>query len=310
MVTLGIDTSNYATSIAVVDNLHHRVLVHKKQFLPVEQGKLGLRQQDALFHHIKNLTDMLETLKEEYGFNQLEAIGVSTKPTSEENSYMPCFLAGKLTAQAFSTALKIPLLETSHQIGHLQSVLFDINCEGLYEKEILMLHVSGGTTDILLAKNGQVVKTLGSSKDLFAGQAVDRLGVKLGFPFPAGEYVSKLALACDETFSPKISVKGCDCNLSGLENQCDKLLKDGFSKEYVAKYTLSFIAHSLLKMIENAQKEHSGLPLVLAGGVMSSQVIKEIITKKLPYAQFAQPMFSQDNAIGAAAYAYRRMING
>ncbi len=306
MITLGIDTSNYATSVALVDNDTHQVLFSEKRFLPVEEGKIGLRQQQALFEHIKNLTNIFSSLK---GVD-IGAVGVSVKPKDEENSYMPCFLAGKMSACSIGGAIGVPVIEASHQTGHLTSALFDLNREDLFDKTLLMLHVSGGTTDILLAENGRVVRTLGSSQDLFAGQAVDRLGVKLGFPFPAGQYVSDLAEKCEDIIKPKISVKGYNCNLSGLENQCDKLLAQGYSKEYVCRYCLTFIAHTLVRMIENVRADYGDMPLVLAGGVMSSTVIKSIVTEKLPDAMFVRPQFSSDNAIGVAVYAGRKVKNG
>ncbi len=307
MITLGIDTSNYATSVALVDNDTHQVIFSEKRFLPVDEGKIGLRQQQALFEHIKNLTNIFSSLK---GVD-IGAVGVSVRPKDEENSYMPCFLAGKMSAHSIGGAMNVPVVESSHQTGHLTSALFDLNKEELFDKTLLMLHVSGGTTDILLAENGIVVKTLGSSMDLFAGQAVDRLGVKLGFPFPAGQYVSDLAEKCEEKIpKPKISVKGYNCNLSGLENQCDKLLAQGYTNEYVCKYCLTFVAHTLIKMIENVKEDLGDIPLVLAGGVMSSTVIKKIVTEKLPDAMFVKPQFSSDNAIGVAVNAYRKVTNG
>ena len=307
MITLGIDTSNYATSVALVDNDAHQVILSEKRFLPVEEGKIGLRQQQALFEHIKNLTNIFSSFK---GVD-IGAVGVSVRPKDEENSYMPCFLAGKMSAYSIGGTMEVPVIEASHQTGHLTSALFDLNKEDLFDRTILMLHVSGGTTDILLAENGTVVKTLGSSLDLFAGQAVDRLGVRLGFPFPAGQYVSDAAEKCDEKIpKPKISVNGYNCNLSGLENQCNKLLNQGYSKEYVCKYCLVFIAQTILKMIENVRADYGNIPLVLAGGVMSSTVIKKIITEKLPDAMFVKPQFSSDNAIGVAVNAYRKVTNG
>ena len=71
------------------------------------------------------------------------------------------------------------------------------------------------------------IETLGTSSDLYAGQAVDRVGVKLGFGFPAGVEVSRLAAECDVTIKPKSSVRGMECSLSGLENQCNALLTAG-----------------------------------------------------------------------------------
>lgn len=306
MITLGIDTSNYATSVGLVDNEKHEIIFHEKRFLPVEQGRIGLRQQQAVFEHIRNLTDILSTLD----VKGIGAIGVSVKPRDEENSYMPCFLAGKMSAYSVAAGLNIPVVETSHQTGHLTSALFDINREELFSKRLIMLHVSGGTTDIMLAEDGKVVETLGSSLDLFAGQAVDRLGVKLGFPFPAGVYVSQLAEKCDEKISPKVSVKGYNCNLSGLENQCDKLLSQGYTKEYVCRYCLTYIARTLIKMITNVKTDYGNMPVVLAGGVMSSTVIKKIVTDTLPDVMFVQPSLSRDNAVGVAVNAYRKVKNG
>ena len=46
MRTLGIDTSNYATSLAVYDSAGGAPVMLKR-FLPVKQGGLGLRQSDA-----------------------------------------------------------------------------------------------------------------------------------------------------------------------------------------------------------------------------------------------------------------------
>ena len=306
MITLGIDTSNYATSVGLVDNEKHEIIFHEKRFLPVEQGRIGLRQQQAVFEHIRNLTDILSTLD----VKGIGAIGVSVKPRDEENSYMPCFLTGKMSAYSVAAGLGIPVVETSHQTGHLTSALFDINREELFSQRLIMLHVSGGTTDIMLAESGKVVETLGSSLDLFAGQAVDRLGVKLGFPFPAGVYVSQLAEKCDEKITPKVSVKGYNCNLSGLENQCDKLLSQGYTKEYVCRYCLTYIARTLIKMITNVKTDYGNMPVVLAGGVMSSTVIKKIITDTLPDVMFVQPSLSRDNAVGVAVNAYRKVKNG
>ena len=306
MITLGIDTSNYATSVGIVDNANNTVLFHEKRFLTVEKGRIGLRQQQAVFEHIKNLTDIFSKME----IKGIGAVGVSVKPRSDENSYMPCFLTGKMSAYSISAAAGVPVIETSHQTGHLTSALFDTGREDLFEKEIIMLHVSGGTTDIMLSKGGNVIKTLGTSLDLFAGQAVDRLGVKLGFSFPAGVYVSQLAEKCSEDIAVRVSVKGYDCNLSGLENQCEKLLKDNRSQEYVCKYCLTYIARTIIKMIKNVQSDYGNMPVILAGGVMSSSVIKEIVTAEIPGAIFVKPELSQDNAIGVAVNAYRKVKNG
>lgn len=303
MITLGIDTSNYAASIAVIDFENKKVLLHKKQFLEVGQGSAGIRQQEAVFNHIKILTNIFELVQDEFNFDGVQAIGVSQKPTNKQNSYMPCFLTGKLVATTMASVLNIPLVKTSHQNGHLNSALFYLDNPELYCQNVIIFHVSGGTTDVLLVKNAEIIETIGSSNDLFAGQAVDRLGVKMGFSFPCGEQVSAVAKLSQEVFKPRVSVKGLNCNLSGLENQCDKLLNEGKENSYVAKYCLSYIADTILQMSQNVRTSYGELPIVFVGGVMSSEIIKDIVIQKLKNVYFVPPMYSQDNAIGVAAAA-------
>ena len=135
--------------------------------------------------------------------------------------------------------------------------------------------------------------------------SVDRVGVKLGFAFPAGAEVSRLAAACPEEIRPKSSVRGMQCSLSGLENQCNALLAAGKSPEYVCKYCLLCVADTVVKMTKAAQKEYPGLPVVCAGGVMSSDVIRQWVQKRLPQVYFVPGQYSSDNAIGVSILAAR-----
>ena len=224
MRTLGIDTSNYATSLAVFDTNAGEVVCDCKRFLPVREGQLGLRQSDALFHHTAALPEMLAELGQKVNLTQIEAVGVSARPRPVDGSYMPCFLAGVSAATAFCAAKGIPLVQTTHQQGHISAALFAASGADLFGKEELVFHVSGGTTDLLHCKGQDSITCIGTSSDLYAGQAVDRLGVRLGYAFPAGIYVSQLAAACTENIKPKVSVRGTTCSLSGLQNQCEKLL--------------------------------------------------------------------------------------
>ena len=302
--TLGIDTSNYATSLAVFDTAGE-VVCAKKRFLPVKAGQLGLRQSDALFHHTVALPEMMQELAQEFDLTQIDAVGVSQKPRPVEGSYMPCFLAGVNAATAFAHAKGIPLVLTTHQQGHAAAALFAAKGEQLFAEKVLLFHISGGTTDLLLCDQVRRITTLGTSTDLYAGQAVDRVGVRLGFGFPAGAEVSRLAAQCTEEIKPKSSVKGMQCSLSGLENQCNALLAAGKTPEYVCKYCLLCVADTVVKMTKAAQKEYPGLPVVCAGGVMSSDIIRAWVQKRLPQVYFVPGQYSSDNAIGVSILAAR-----
>ena len=302
--TLGIDTSNYATSLAVFSTAGE-VVCAKKRFLPVKEGQLGLRQSDALFHHTAALPGMLTELGNEFDLTQIDAVGVSEKPRPAEGSYMPCFLAGVSAGQAFALARGIPLVRTTHQQGHAAAALFAAKEAELFEQRVLLFHISGGTTDLLLCDAVRRIERLGSSSDLYAGQAVDRLGVKLGFAFPAGAEVSRLAATCAEEIKPKSSVKGMTCSLSGLENQCSALLMQGKSPAYVCKYCLLCVADTVVKMTRAALKLYPDLPVVCAGGVMSSDIIREWVQRRLPGVMFVPAQYSSDNAMGVSILAAR-----
>ncbi len=302
MKALGVDTSNYATSLAVVDLHREEVVCAKKRFLTVKEGELGLRQSDAVFHHTVALPALLAQMREEGVLNGIGAVGVSARPRPEEGSYMPCFLAGVSFASAFAAGAGVPLRQVSHQEGHLRAALFgarNVFCPGSGE-ELLFFHVSGGTTELLLARGFQLEKTLGGSLDLFAGQAVDRLGVKLGSTFPAGPAVSALAAECGEEIKPKISADGCNCHLSGLQNTCERLLAEGRPPAYAAKYCLLAVADTMAAMVQNARQARGNLPLLCAGGVLASATVKDRLAARLSDVFFAPPEYAADNAVGVA----------
>ena len=296
---LGIDTSNYTTSVALIDG--DNKVVQKKRLLPVKDGERGIRQSDAVFHHTKVYPELLEELLKDV-LEPITAIGVSVTPTTEKGSYMPCFLVGESVATSLSSALKVPLFKFSHQQGHIAAALYSANKTELFNSKFIAFHVSGGTTDAVLCEaenNTLKITPVASSNDLKAGQAVDRIGVKMGLLFPCGKELEKLALKSEKIYKNKIKLYDGDCSLSGLENKCLKMLENGESKEDTAKFLLTYIADTLSEMVKNIFSEYGELPLVFAGGVMSNSIIRKIITSRFQ-AFFAEPEFSCDNAAGIA----------
>ena len=307
---LGIDTSNYTTSTALF-NSETDEMFQQKKLLPVKQGQLGLRQSDAVFHHTAQLHSLFSQLVKDIDVNQIAAIGVSVKPRPIDGSYMPCFTVGENTAKILSSALKVPLFQFSHQEGHISAALFSSKRDDLFSDNFIAFHVSGGTTEAVIAKgcgDGFSAELVASSLDLHAGQAVDRVGVMLGLNFPCGAELEKLALKNTEKISVYPSLKGCDCCLSGIENICRKLRSDGKSPCYVSAYCLEYIRKTLMMMTDRLLEKYGRLPLVFAGGVMSNTIIKNSFTKKYN-AVFAKPCYSTDNAAGIAYLAYRKFKN-
>lgn len=299
---LGIDTSNYTTSVALFDSISGEMKQQKK-LLPVARGNLGLRQSDAVFHHTKQLPELMEMLKPAV---KPDGIGVSVKPRLSEGSYMPCFLCGEGLARSLSSVTGAQVYRTSHQTGHILAALFSAGNTELTNREFIAFHVSGGTTDCLLCKpdseNIINITQTGTSLDLKAGQAVDRAGLMLGLDFPCGASLEKLALKSERKFRIKPVIRGRDCSLSGLENKCRKMLTDGEPAEDIALFCLMYVYETVRAMTSAALAEHGNMPVVFAGGVMSDIIIRQRLEKDFD-AYFAEPEFSCDNAAGLALYA-------
>ena len=300
---LGIDTSNYTTSAAVFKSESGEILQSKK-LLPVKAGQVGLRQSDALFHHVNQLTEVAKGLLE--GLENLEAVGVSAFPRNISGSYMPCFLAGKTVAELIAAVSGAKLYYTSHQIGHVAAALYSCRRLDLLHEPFIAFHFSGGTTDCLYCTPDKEeiidAKLFSSSLDLKAGQAVDRVGLMLGLDFPCGKALEKLALQSVKKFKVKAVVKEGNCCLSGLENLCKKMLDNGEGKEDTAKFCLEYIHSAIKNMTIYAQKKFGETPVVFAGGVMSNTIIRKKLENDFE-AYFAEPDFSCDNAAGTAVYA-------
>jgi N6-L-threonylcarbamoyladenine synthase len=153
---LGIDTSNYTTSLALADE-QGRVIANLKQPLPVKEGERGLRQGDALFAHTKNLPLLmaqLQSLLHDAAHPlALCGVGYSARPRSVEGSYMPCFLAGVSTAATVAAICNVPLIPLSHQDGHIMAAMYSAGAtERLQNAPFFAFHVSGGTTEALLVE--------------------------------------------------------------------------------------------------------------------------------------------------------------
>lgn len=302
-LVVGVDTSCYTTSIACVTK--EGIVFEQRTVLSVPLGSRGLRQSDAVFQHVRNLPKLVSALFEQIDGRDVARVAVSARPTDGPESYMPVFLAGKSVATAIAAALDAPLFETTHQAGHVRAALL-CNETLLGQAGFLALHLSGGTTDILRVTphNGRVgtIEALGGSDDLHAGQFVDRVGVRLGLPFPSGPSLEKLAMTAQRRdIRLSASVRGLHCSFSGPETQALRLWDDGVLNAEIAYAVYDCLARTISKLIENAVAEYKNLPVLLSGGVAGSALLRTLLEQRTDQPlYYAQPGLSADNAVGAA----------
>ena len=306
---LGFDTSNYTTSAAVFGG---GTAENRGKLLTVPEGALGLRQSEARFQHVKRLHLMVEQLRADGVVDRITAVGASTRPREVEDSYMPCFLVVEGEGRAIAAALGVPFYPCSHQQGHIAAAAWSAGREDLLDKPHLAWHLSGGTTELLRVEpEGHTVRgsVVGGTSDIAAGQLVDRAGVLLGLPFPAGKALDALYPEADDTSFFRVKLNGLTFSLSGMENKVKELLERGEKSANIARFTIDTIMNVLLRATQEAQRRWPGLPVLCSGGVASNRQIRAALERSCG-AVFAQPQYATDNALGVAILAHRALERG
>lgn len=310
MIFLGIDTSNYTTSVAAVSQ---EGVVSLRRLLDVKQGERGIRQSDGVFMHLKQLPDLYAQLTKETDISQVKAVGVSAKPRNAEGSYMPVFLAGHGYARVIADTLGVPLVEFSHQDGHIMAGIHSAKCEELLCEKFLSVHMSGGTTEILVSeyRHGRFCnKIIGGTKDISAGQLIDRIGVRLGMRFPAGKHMEEASKDANLHIKLPVSTDGGHMNFSGAETKAMSLCDEHTAADMSAAVFMC-VAKSLEKTINHCIAENGTKKVLIVGGVASNSIIREHLSENISgTVYFADKEYSTDNAAGIAVLTKKFAENG
>lgn len=315
-VIVGLDTSCYTTSAAAV-TVEGEVIASCRRLLPVPQGERGLRQSEAVFIHVRQLPEQIEALSRHLTDCEIAAVCVSRRPRDEESSYMPVFHAGDAQGRSLAALLSVPCFATTHQRGHIAAAKVD---SGVLPGDLLAVHLSGGTTEVL-SLVGDELTLLGGTLDLHAGQVVDRTGVALDLPFPAGPYLEELAVRGTAKALLPVSMAdgGMSCHLSGAETQVQRWIAAGnMAKEDIAREVYDLLARTVARMVTTASEKTGIHQVLIAGGVSSSKLFRELVRQRIAkrdrdlHVCFGKPEYSGDNAVGVAllgAEKLRQMEN-
>ena len=307
---LGLDTSAYTTSLALVDR-DEKLILDNRLPLPVKKGSLGMRQSEAVFSHIKNLPCLWQNEPEILKAGSLTAIASSARPRPVAGSYMPVFKVSEAFGLFLAQTMGLNYLSSSHQEGHIFAGLWSA---GLQAGCYLVIHLSGGTTEIVSTAEKSPgclnLNLLGESADLNAGQFIDRLGLAMGLDFPAGPQLEKLAESGgQDAIRLPVAVRGKQISFSGPASQAERLIDQGCRREDLARAIEVCIADSLTAAVNHLSRQTDCDYIVLAvGGVMANRFIRKRLQKNLAGRDlfFASPEYASDNAVGLAVQAARR----
>lgn len=295
---LGIDTSNYTSSVAAV-SAEEDILCDERIVLNVEKGKRGLRQSDAFYMHMQNLPELVEKTfgKLNAAEYSLAAIAVSSKPRPVEGSYMPVFNSGISAARCLAAALNVELFEFSHQEGHMEAARYGTVPKCL--SPFIFFHFSGGTTEALLSD----LSIVGGTMDISYGQLIDRVGVAMGLKFPCGSAMDEMASSYKGEIMnlPKIKVKDGYMNLSGLETFCIRETEYS-SPDMLSASIFKSVADSIALSVRQLTSKYGINDFLFAGGVSSSNYLRKTLPGMLNNVNiyFGKRELSSDNAVGTA----------
>jgi len=322
---LGIDTSCYTTSAALVSA---RSLEWEARLpLSVKPGSKGLRQSEALFQHVKNFPTLMQKMPDKI---VVTAVAASARPRPVDGSYMPVFVAGTSFGESLAAVLRVPFFRTTHQEGHLEAAFQSMtphetgapgknalgrgSLENDAQHQMLAVHISGGTTELLRATRRNAIweiDLLGGSSDLSAGQFVDRVGQALGLPFPAGPHLEQLVMQAPPEAKGSFMIPApCEhyqISFSGPATAALRAIEKGTPPAEVAAAVFRCIASALAKMLRAAVAQEGISTILIVGGVAANILIREQLIDSLEQPGmggsrvfFGSPGLSGDNAVGVA----------
>ena len=226
-------------------------------------------------------------------------------------------LTGCSYAHALALSLNIPIIPIHHLEAHITIALFEFSA---LDFPFLALLVSGGHTELILAKDLGQYEVLGATMDDACGEAFDKCGKLMGLDYPAGPELSKMADSYQEQqIYPKLPTplkgrKTLDFSFSGLKTAFVKAWQDEKSQylpEAFAHSLQSTIVQSLLSNVKRALNLYPQYPLVVAGGVACNQTLrsklKDLCCQMNRQVYFPHPKYCTDNAGMVAYNAYLRL---
>jgi len=263
-------------------------------------------------------------------FAALQAIAVTAGP-----GLVGSLLVGVTYAKALCFARKIPLIAVNHVEGHIHSVLLE---NPAIQFPALALVVSGGHTHLFEVKTIGQYRLLGKTRDDAAGEAYDKVAKLLGFGYPGGPIIDKLApfgnpRAIKFTLA-KMKGNELDFSFSGLKTAVLRWTEQHDIKAETAQRralnnptldelraatpqnTLDLLASfqqtvidELLRHTTIAADQISAESVIVAGGVACNAGLRAQAKRSGFAYYFPTPQLSTDNAAMIAAAAYPKFLN-
>lgn len=266
MITLGIEGTAHTISCGIVDN--EQILSNASHTYHNPSG--GIHPREAAQHHADNVKSIIDKALNDAGLklNDIDLIAYSRGP-----GLGPCLRIAATAARTLSVKSNKPIVGVNHPLGHVE-----IGRKVTGASDPIMLYVSGGNTQVISHFNGRY-RVMGETMDIGLGNLLDKLGRDLGYPFPGGPQIERLALKGDKLLELPYSVKGMDTSFSGMYTAAREYLRKGERPEDVCFSIQEYSFAMLLEVLERGLHQTSKNEILLAGGVAKNHRLREMIVE-------------------------------
>lgn len=298
MIILGLETSCDETSAAVVKNGTQILSNVVASSLSLHTQTGGIIPETAAREQVRYITPVIEkalteslpkmasfqtNLSAPKLFSQIDAIAVTVGP-----GLISSLLVGVETAKTLSLLWQKPLIPVNHLQAHLYANWLEKEKKGFPSFPLIGLVASGGHTDLVLARNHRKIFWLGGTRDDAAGECFDKTARLLNLPYPGGPAISQLAQKGNfqkiKLPQPMVNQENSDFSFSGLKTAVLNLLNSPTKKPKKADLAASIqetIANVLIKKTLNASQRHKVNSIILGGGVIANNRLREKIVSEI-----------------------------
>ena len=319
---LAIESSCDDTSVAVIRDGYVLSNLIANQDIHMSYG--GVVPELASRAHQVNIVPVthLAMVKAGTTTDDLSAVAFTRGP-----GLLGSLLVGTSFAKGFALAQNLPLIEVNHLQAHVMAhfILDKKKGNKIPSFPFLCLLVSGGHTRIIVMKNYLDMEVIGNTIDDAAGEAFDKCGKIMGFPYPAGPLINKMASQGDKnTFSfSKPFVKDLDFSFSGLKTSFLYFLRDMVKEDpdFIEKNKADLCAslqnviiNILIGKLVKASIQTGIREIGIAGGVSANSGLRDGMrheAEKRKWKLFIPELgYTTDNAAMIGITGYYKYLRG
>jgi len=279
MIILAIETSCDETSIAILKN--QKVLSNITVSQILEQQKYGgvVPSLAAKLH----LETIQKVLKKVFSETKIKPTEIDYIAYTEEPGLVICLQIGKAIAETLSLYLNKPLIPCNHLMGHIYASLIDSQKD--WHFPALALIISGGHTQIYKLEKHLEFTLLGQTLDDAVGECLDKTAILLGYLYPGGPVIEKLALNGKKKYFftlPK-NDNSLDFSFSGLKSEIARLVakEEKIAVSNLAYSLQSTIAEILKIKLKNTWEKTNAQTIIIGGGVIANNFLRNYLVASI-----------------------------